>query len=56
MSATVTPIWSFVPVATSVQVVFESSPEAKTLTGAGTRIRHVGEGKNGFDLYGLTLR
>jgi len=56
VDATVTPIWSFVPIATPVQVVFESSPEAKSLTGAGTRIRHVGEGKNGFELYALTLR
>jgi 2',3'-cyclic-nucleotide 2'-phosphodiesterase/3'-nucleotidase len=56
VDATVTPIWSFLPIATPVQVVFESSPEAKSLTGAGTRIRHVGEGKNGFELYALTLR
>ena len=56
LDATVTPIWSFVPIATPVQVVFESSPDAKSLTGAGTRIRHVGEGKNGFELYALTLR
>ena len=56
VDATVTPIWSFVPIATPVQVVFESSPDAKSLTGAGTRIRHVGEGKNGFELYALTLR
>ena len=55
VDATVTPIWSFVPIAPPVQVAFESSPEAKSLTGAGTRIRHVGEGKNGFDLYALTL-
>jgi 2',3'-cyclic-nucleotide 2'-phosphodiesterase/3'-nucleotidase len=56
VDATVTPIWSFAPIATPVQAVFESSPEAKSLTGAGTRIRHVGEGKNGFELYALTLR
>jgi len=55
VDATLTPIWSFVPIAPPVQVAFESSPEAKSLTGAGTRIRHVGEGKNGFDLYALTL-
>ena len=56
VDATVTPIWSFVPIATPVQVVFESSPEAKSLTGTSTRIRHVGEGNNGFELYALTLR
>ncbi len=56
VDATVTPIWSFVPIAAPVQVVFESSPEAKSLIGAGTRIRDVGEGKNGFELYALTLR
>src|SRR5262247_3555639 len=56
VDATVTPIWSFVPIATPVQVVFESSPDAKSLVGAGTRIRHIGEGKDGFELYALTLR
>jgi len=56
VDAAVTPIWSFAPVATPVQVVFESSPEAKSLVGDGTRISHVGEGQNGFGLYSLTLR
>ena len=56
VDATVTSIWSFVPIATPVQVVFESSPEAKSLAVTGTRIRHVGEGNYGFELYGLTLR
>jgi 2',3'-cyclic-nucleotide 2'-phosphodiesterase / 3'-nucleotidase len=56
VDAAVTPIWSFAPVAAPVQVVFESSPEARSLVGDGTRIRHVGEGQNGFGLYSLTLR
>ena len=56
VDAAVTPIWSFEPVAAPVQVVFESSPEARSLVGAGTRIRHVGEGQNGFALYSLTMR
>ena len=56
VDAAVTPIWSFVPIAAPVQVVFESSPEAKSLAGTGTRIRYVGEGTNGFELYALTLR
>jgi 2',3'-cyclic-nucleotide 2'-phosphodiesterase/3'-nucleotidase len=51
VDAAVTPIWSFVPIAAPVQVVFESSPEARSLVGDGTRIRHVGEGQNGFGLY-----
>ena len=56
VDAAVTPIWSFEPVAAPVQVVFESSPEARSLVGAGTRIRYVGEGQNGFALYSLTMR
>ena len=56
VDATVTPIWSFVPIAQPVEVVFESSPEARSLVGAGTRIRHVGEGQNGFALYSVSLR
>jgi 2',3'-cyclic-nucleotide 2'-phosphodiesterase/3'-nucleotidase len=56
VDAAVTPIWSFEPIAAPVQVVFESSPEAQSLVGAGTRIRHVGEGQNGFALYSLTMR
>jgi 2',3'-cyclic-nucleotide 2'-phosphodiesterase/3'-nucleotidase len=56
VDAAVTPIWSFVPIAQPVEVVFESSPEARSLVGAGTRIRHVGEGQNGFALYSLSLR
>jgi hypothetical protein len=39
-----------------VEVVFESSPEARSLAGAGGRIRHVGEGQNGFALYAVTMR
>ena len=56
VDAAVTPIWSFVPIAQPVQVVFESSPEARSLVGAGTRIRHVGEGQNGFALYSVSMR
>ena len=56
VDAAVTPIWSFEPIAAPVQVVFESSPEARSLVGAATRIRHVGEGQNGFALYSLTMR
>src|SRR5262249_21106144 len=56
VDAAVTPIWSFVPIAGPGQVVFESSPEAKSLTGDGSRIRPVGDGPGGFALYGLTLR
>ncbi len=56
VNAAVTPIWSFAPITAPVQVVFESSPEAKSLVGGGTRIRHVGEGQNGFGLYALTPR
>jgi 2',3'-cyclic-nucleotide 2'-phosphodiesterase/3'-nucleotidase len=56
VDAAVTPIWSFVPIAAPVQVVFESSPEARSLVGDGARIRHVGEGQNGFGLYSLTMR
>jgi 2',3'-cyclic-nucleotide 2'-phosphodiesterase/3'-nucleotidase len=56
VDAAVTPIWSFAPIAAPVQVVFESSPEARSLVGDGTRIRHVGDGQNGFGLYSLTMR
>ena len=56
VDATVTPIWSFVPIAAPVEVVFESSPEARSLVGAGTRIRHVGEAQNGFALYSVAMR
>jgi 2',3'-cyclic-nucleotide 2'-phosphodiesterase/3'-nucleotidase len=56
VDAAVTPIWSFVSIAAPVQVVFESSPEARSLVGHGARIRHVGEGQNGFGLYALTMR
>jgi 2',3'-cyclic-nucleotide 2'-phosphodiesterase / 3'-nucleotidase len=55
VDAAVTPIWSFEPINTPVQVVFESSPEARGLAAAGTRIRHVGEGQNGFALYSVTM-
>jgi 2',3'-cyclic-nucleotide 2'-phosphodiesterase/3'-nucleotidase len=56
VDATVTRIWSFVPIPQPVQVVFESSPEARSLVGAGTRIQHVGEGQNGFALYSVSMR
>jgi 2',3'-cyclic-nucleotide 2'-phosphodiesterase/3'-nucleotidase len=56
VDAAVTPIWSFAPIAAPVQVVFESSPEARSLAGASTRIRHVGEGQNGFALHSLSMR
>jgi 2',3'-cyclic-nucleotide 2'-phosphodiesterase / 3'-nucleotidase len=56
IDATVTRIWSFAPIAQPVQVVFESSPEALGLAGEGTRIRHVGDGQNGFTLYSVTMR
>jgi 2',3'-cyclic-nucleotide 2'-phosphodiesterase/3'-nucleotidase len=56
VDASVTPIWSFEPIAAPVQVVFESSPEARSLLGAAPRIRHVGDGQNGFALYSLTMR
>jgi 2',3'-cyclic-nucleotide 2'-phosphodiesterase/3'-nucleotidase len=56
VDAAVTPIWSFEPIAAPVQVVFESSPEAQGLVGGSTRIRHVGEGQNGFALYSLIMR
>jgi len=36
-------------------VVFESSPEARSLVGAGTGIRHVGGGQNGFALYSVSM-
>jgi 2',3'-cyclic-nucleotide 2'-phosphodiesterase / 3'-nucleotidase len=55
VDAAVTPIWSFVPIAAPVQIVFESSPEAKSLAD-GSRIRPAGDGQNGFALYALTLR
>ena len=54
VDAAVTQIWSFVPIAAPVQVVFESSPEARSLVGDGTRFRHVGEGQNGFGLYSVS--
>src|SRR5262249_14826284 len=54
VDAAVTPIWSFVPIGGPVQAVFESSPEAKGLTGDGSRIRHVGDGPGGFALYAVT--
>jgi len=56
IDATVTRIWSFAPIAQPVQVVFESSPEARGLAGEGTPIRHVGEGQNGFALYSVGMR
>ena len=56
VDATVTPIWSFVPIARPVEVVFESSPEARSLVGTGARIRHAGEGQNGFALYSVSMR
>jgi 2',3'-cyclic-nucleotide 2'-phosphodiesterase/3'-nucleotidase len=56
VDATVTPIWSFVPIPQPVEVVFESSPEARSLVGANPRLRHVGEGQNGFALYSVSMR
>jgi 2',3'-cyclic-nucleotide 2'-phosphodiesterase/3'-nucleotidase len=56
VDAAVTPIWSFAPITQPVEVVFESSPEARSLADAGTRIRYVGEGQNGFALYAVTMR
>ena len=56
VDATATQIWSFAPIAQPVEVVFESSPEARSLVGASTRIRHVGEGQNGFALYSVSMR
>ena len=56
VDATVTQIWSFAPIVQPVEVVFESSPEARSLVGAGTRIRHVGEAQNGFALYSVSMR
>ncbi|HEY8202515.1 MAG TPA: hypothetical protein VII47_14325, partial [Actinomycetota bacterium] len=56
VDARVMRIWSFAPIAQPVEVVFESSPEARSLVGAGTRIRHVGEGQNGFALYSVSMR
>ena len=56
VDATVTPIWSFAPIAQPVHVVFESSPEARSLIGASTRIRHVGDAQNGFALYSVSMR
>ncbi len=56
VDAAVTPIWSFAPIAAPVQVVFESSPEARSVVGDGTRIRYVGDGENGFALYSVTMR
>jgi 2',3'-cyclic-nucleotide 2'-phosphodiesterase/3'-nucleotidase len=56
VDASVTPIWAFTPIPQPVEVVFESSPEARSLAGAGGRIRHVGEGQNGFALYAVIMR
>ena len=56
VDAAITPIWAFEPIAAPVQVVFESSPEARSLVAAGGRIHHVGEGQNGFALYSLSMR
>ena len=56
IDAAVTPIWSFEPIAAPVHVVFESSPEARSLLGAFPRIQHVGDGQNGFALYSLSMR
>ena len=56
VDASVTPIWSFAPIPQPVEVVFESSPEARSLVGASTRIRHVGEAQNGFALYSVSMR
>jgi 2',3'-cyclic-nucleotide 2'-phosphodiesterase/3'-nucleotidase len=56
IDARVTEIWSFVPIASSAQVVFESSPEARTLTEGNPRIRYVGDGANGFALYALRFQ
>jgi 2',3'-cyclic-nucleotide 2'-phosphodiesterase/3'-nucleotidase len=56
IDAAVAPIWSFEPIAAPVRVVFESSPEARSLLGATPRIQPAGEGQNGFALYSLTMR
>ncbi len=56
VDARVTEIWSFVPLPPSVQVVFESSPEARSLADGNPRIRHVGDGTNGFALYALRFQ
>jgi 2',3'-cyclic-nucleotide 2'-phosphodiesterase/3'-nucleotidase len=53
IDARVTEIWSFAPLPASAQVVFESSPEARSLADGNPRIRHVGDGANGFALYAL---
>ena len=54
--ASVTPIWAFTAIPQPVEVVFESFPEARSLTGASARIRHVGEGQKGFALYSVSMR
>jgi 2',3'-cyclic-nucleotide 2'-phosphodiesterase/3'-nucleotidase len=56
VDAAVTRIWSFVPITQPVEVVFESSPEARGLLGGSARIRHAGEGQNGFALYSVSMR
>jgi 2',3'-cyclic-nucleotide 2'-phosphodiesterase/3'-nucleotidase len=56
VDAAVKPIWSFEPIAGAARVVFESSPEARGLTGADTRIRHVGDGPGGFGLYSVSMQ
>lgn len=52
----VTENWSFAPVAGNVQVVFESSPEARSLIASNPRIRAAGDAPNGFALFQIELR
>ena len=56
----ITPIveqcWRFAPMPASVDVRFESAPKAKGYLPPNGRIRWVGPGNNGFDLYQLDLR
>ena len=56
VDAAVTPNWSFAPIAAPVRVVFESSPNARSLVAGHPRIREAGDAANGFALFAIDMR
>ena len=56
VSPTVTPTWSFAPIAVPVKVVFETSPSARQFLAGQQRIHDAGDGEKGFALFSIDLR
>ncbi|GAB6992177.1 bifunctional 2',3'-cyclic-nucleotide 2'-phosphodiesterase/3'-nucleotidase [Paenibacillus pini] len=47
--------WSFAKVDAKLNVVFTSSPDAKSLVASSKNMTYIGDGENGFAKYGLDL-